>query len=276
MLASMLHPSLIWQGLCMVSPGRYCGPVCSATKDRVALPSFGAFSVSLPTEDDVPELTSLLLECFHPSSHLGEVPPLDSDEVPPLDSHERWTVVSKGLRWRLGSRLDHPSLDASMETSLMLVLTDETESLLACAELSLRPMDGKLPGEFCVPPLFLLARAEDLGAYLSNVAVRRSHRRRGLATALLRACEDLVCTQWGLPALYLHVDLFNQAAATLYRTCGYEMLPSYDAVCQPPSSPVGSGQAALSAPVTVHNRYHRKVLSSRRHDGPRVRPAVAG
>ena len=136
----------------------------------------------------------------------------------------------------------------------MVVLQErESAGLIACAELSLRPIDGKLPGEFAVPPLFLLHSEAKLGAYLSNLAVRPPHRRKGLARQLLSACEDLVRDEWSLPEIYLHVDLLNTAAAELYHAAGYEELVEYDEVCQPPT-------AELAA--RVQNRYHRKVLSA--------------
>ena len=143
-----------------------------------------------------------------------------------------------------------------METSLMLLLQDpETSQLVACAEISLRPTDGKLPGEFAVPALFLLHGDAPIGAYVSNVAVSPAYRQRGLASELLRLCERLVRGVWSLPVLHLHVDMHNEAAVALYRSLGYEQLPEYDDACKLPDTQT----SALRAPVL--NRYHRKMLS---------------
>jgi len=243
-----------------------------------SLPGFATFGLvaGLPTTAHVPDVASLLVDCFYSAgwdadSTASAVPPApvvgttapssDDDKLPaalrsaPAPLQDRWRLAVKGLQWRLGARLDNPVLEASMETSLMVVLQERTTSqLIACAELSLRPVDGKLPGEFAVPPLFLLHEAQ-LGAYLSNLAVRPSYRRRGVAKQLLDTCEALVRDTWSMPALHLHVDLNNTAAAALYRVCGYEQLAEYDGVCQPP--------IPANQPAQVLNRYHRKVLNAR-------------
>lgn len=102
--------------------------------------------------------------------------------------HERWRTASRGLQWRLSGRLRRPTLALSMESSLLFALQEESSGLLVgCVELSLRPVDGKLPGEFAVPPLFLSHCEEQLGAYLSNLAVLPEYRGQGLARRLLNA-----------------------------------------------------------------------------------------
>ena len=225
--------------------------------------------VGLPTTTHVCEVATLLVECFYTGGGGEELPraadgltsteprevsdalPAHLDEAPgPVK--ERWRLAAKGLQWRLGGRLEEPVLDVSMETSLMLVLQDRaTQRMVACAELSLRPVDGKLPSEFACPPLFMLHSEAKLGAYLSNLCVAATHRRRGLARQLLATCEDVVRDNWSLPVLYLHVDLQNTAAAEMYRACGYEQLPDYDQYCRPP---------APEQAERVLNRYHQKVL----------------
>lgn len=55
----------------------------------------------------------------------------------------------------------------------------------------------------------------------SNTAVLPEHRRRGVATRLLEACER-VASRWRYDALWLHVDLHNEAAARLYARVGFE------------------------------------------------------
>ena len=106
----------------------------------------------------------------------------------------------------------------------MLALEEERPGrdteLICCCELSLRPMDGRLPGELATPrPLaigFAPPAPQAYGAYLANLGVRPSHRRRGLARKMLAACEWIVRDSWDLRELYLHVDLHNTAAASLY------------------------------------------------------------
>lgn len=58
--------------------------------------------------------------------------------------------------------------------------------------------------------------------YLSNLAVRRSTRRQGVAQQLLMACERSVL-DWGYRSIYLHVLETNEQAKQLYFKLGYEV-----------------------------------------------------
>lgn len=58
--------------------------------------------------------------------------------------------------------------------------------------------------------------------YLSNLAVRRSCRRQGVARQLLGACEAQAL-EWGFPELYLHVLENNTQARRLYFKVGYRL-----------------------------------------------------
>jgi ribosomal protein S18 acetylase RimI-like enzyme len=58
--------------------------------------------------------------------------------------------------------------------------------------------------------------------YISNLAVRRSCRRRGVAGKLLLACERQSLA-WGFPKLYLHVLDSNHKARQLYLKMGYQL-----------------------------------------------------
>ena len=58
--------------------------------------------------------------------------------------------------------------------------------------------------------------------YISNLAIKQSHRRQGIATALLQECDRLA-RGWGFPVIYLHVLEDNQAARHLYRAAGYQL-----------------------------------------------------
>ena len=170
------------------------------------------------------------------------------------------------------SPLDAPAsavLDASLESSLLMVVrsTDPAHAganpLVGCVEISLRPLDGRLPGEFAVPAVFQL-HADDMGAYVSNLCVLPDQRRRGVASALLRACEWIVLHEWRLEELYLHIDLRNEPAQRLY--ADYEPLPQYDHVCKPPTPPprrVGDephDDIAWRTAAGARNRYYRRVL----------------
>jgi ribosomal protein S18 acetylase RimI-like enzyme len=59
-------------------------------------------------------------------------------------------------------------------------------------------------------------------AYLSNLAVRQTHRRRGVAGQLLLNCER-VALSWGFQDLFLHVLENNHQARQLYFKLGYQL-----------------------------------------------------
>ena len=185
---------------------------------------------------------------------------------------ERWRTACKGLSWRLGSRLDahDGAISSSLQTSLLLALRESNgagtggasggggsddggggngggngggggRALVGCAELSIRPIDGTLAGEFAIPACFCLHDDAPFGAYLSNMAVSPSHRGRGFGSMLLRACEFVASEIWDQPELFLHSDLNNAAASRLYQQ--YDQLPEFDAQCQQPEA------AAPTAPM---------------------------
>ncbi|MBR8830917.1 MAG: hypothetical protein N5P05_000158 [Chroococcopsis gigantea SAG 12.99] len=58
--------------------------------------------------------------------------------------------------------------------------------------------------------------------YVSNLAVSRSQRRKGVALKLLAKCEQ-VAMEWGFNELSLHVLENNSAAYSLYRNNGYDL-----------------------------------------------------
>ncbi len=62
----------------------------------------------------------------------------------------------------------------------------------------------------------------DRHLYISNLAVAQGFRRQGVATALLRSCEQ-VARQWHIDELHLHVMADNIAAQALYRQAGFRV-----------------------------------------------------
>lgn len=61
--------------------------------------------------------------------------------------------------------------------------------------------------------------------YISNLAVSRDFRRRGVAQELLKSCEQLT-KSWGYPDLFLHVMGDNERGRNLYEKLGYELVSS--------------------------------------------------
>lgn len=68
----------------------------------------------------------------------------------------------------------------------------------------------------------LWARDRKRSLYVSNLAVRPTHRRRGIARQLLLSCER-VALSWGFHDLYLHVLENNHQARQLYFKLGYRL-----------------------------------------------------
>jgi ribosomal protein S18 acetylase RimI-like enzyme len=61
--------------------------------------------------------------------------------------------------------------------------------------------------------------------YISNLAVSRDFRRRGIAQELLTNCEQLT-RSWGYTELHLHVMASNERGRNLYQKLGYEIVSS--------------------------------------------------
>jgi ribosomal protein S18 acetylase RimI-like enzyme len=61
--------------------------------------------------------------------------------------------------------------------------------------------------------------------YISNLAVSRDFRRRGVAQELLKNCEQLT-KSWGYSQLHLHVMANNERGRNLYQKLGYELISS--------------------------------------------------
>lgn len=75
-------------------------------------------------------------------------------------------------------------------------------------------------------------------AYVSNVAVRESFRRKGIAKRLIWKAEALA-KSWGCRAVGLHCELNNLGATKLYKDQGYRSvkIPEGASWPQPKTSP---------------------------------------
>eukprot|EP00560_Eucampia_antarctica_P005803 CAMPEP_0197837424 /NCGR_PEP_ID=MMETSP1437-20131217/32114_1 /TAXON_ID=49252 ORGANISM="Eucampia antarctica, Strain CCMP1452" /NCGR_SAMPLE_ID=MMETSP1437 /ASSEMBLY_ACC=CAM_ASM_001096 /LENGTH=229 /DNA_ID=CAMNT_0043444459 /DNA_START=372 /DNA_END=1061 /DNA_ORIENTATION=+ len=164
-----------------------------------------------------------------------------------------YTEVLSGLRNRMKDRLQNsdisipPIIDATHadaetiagKSSLVLVLARKQSDdifgidVLATVELRLQPTDAKIP--FSYPWLDNVERKvakffglnispkdSDLQPYLSNLCVAESARGRRIGKSLVRCVEKIASDTWGFSKIYLHVDLENAAAFSLYKNEGYE------------------------------------------------------
>jgi ribosomal protein S18 acetylase RimI-like enzyme len=97
------------------------------------------------------------------------------------------------------------------------VAQDRTSSqIIGCVAVTLARPEAVLP-----PPFPTTAR---LRCYISNIAVSPAHRRQGVATAMINKCER-IARLWGQTAVFLHVEIQNEAAGSLYRGLGYQQVP---------------------------------------------------
>ena len=62
------------------------------------------------------------------------------------------------------------------------------------------------------------------GPVMSNLAISRNYRRRGLAEELVRSCEAIARNEWGYSDCYLYVEGKNIPACKLYEKLGYSVL----------------------------------------------------
>lgn len=58
---------------------------------------------------------------------------------------------------------------------------------------------------------------------MSNLAVGRKVRRKGIAEDLVQATEDLALKEWGYTECYLYVEKLNKPALKLYQKLGYKV-----------------------------------------------------
>lgn len=102
---------------------------------------------------------------------------------------------------------------SSRATSELIVMKNSKDEIIACAgvEVDLIPT-GSIRGP-----------KDKQAALMSNVAVSRSYRRRGVAEVMVSAVEDLVANKWKYDDCYLYVERRNQAATQLYRKLGYRI-----------------------------------------------------
>jgi len=92
----------------------------------------------------------------------------------------------------------------------LILCTNGAGELMGCAGVevdTISKSDGR--GERFKAPL------------MSNLAVGRKFRRRGLAEDLVKAAEVIARKEWGFDECYLYVEKRNKAAVKLYKKMGY-------------------------------------------------------
>lgn len=62
------------------------------------------------------------------------------------------------------------------------------------------------------------------GPLMSNLAIGRQYRRKGLAEDLVRAAENVARKEWGYDDCFLYVEKRNTPAIKLYQKLGYRTI----------------------------------------------------
>lgn len=74
-----------------------------------------------------------------------------------------------------------------------------------------------------IPDGYLKGPAVTRAPLLSNLAVSRGYRRRGIGELLVKEAERIAKQQWGQKYCYLYVEEINAAAVKLYKKLGYKV-----------------------------------------------------
>ncbi|KAL3816765.1 LOW QUALITY PROTEIN: hypothetical protein ACHAXA_006336 [Cyclostephanos tholiformis] len=91
-----------------------------------------------------------------------------------------------------------------------------------------------------------------IGPVMSNLAIGREYRRRGLAENLVIAVEDIASREWGYDVCYLYVEKRNIKARKLYEKLGYEVIWEDDtATTLLPARGGGDGGGLISGRTTI-------------------------
>jgi ribosomal protein S18 acetylase RimI-like enzyme len=112
--------------------------------------------------------------------------------------------VYEDLRTRINSYNSHYSCLVAISTTV-----DRESEVAGTVEIAVRSS------------CFWSANAEQY-PYISNLAVKTTNRRQGIARQLLRKCEQ-IALNWGFSEICLHVLEDNHQAKQLYFTSGYRI-----------------------------------------------------
>ncbi len=160
--------------------------------------------VRVDQRKDVSELANTILTCFY------DLPPILSWINPLLK-----ITLSEDFRYRLNN---------SPLLYCCLVATKSSE-IAGTVEVSLQKPWWSNPS---VPWQMFHPQSPSSVAtqfpYISNLAVKNSYRRQGIATKLLTQCEH-ISRNWGYQEIRLHVLADNHSAQKLYLSRGYKFIP---------------------------------------------------
>jgi ribosomal protein S18 acetylase RimI-like enzyme len=109
---------------------------------------------------------------------------------------------------------------ATTFTSMIQRPEDDRGEILACVGIEVDGISDGAVGRGRSP-------VQEYAPLMSNLAVSRKYRRRGLAEAMVKACEDYIRKTWPDEynhSLYLYVERRNTRAIQLYQKLGYRRM----------------------------------------------------
>jgi ribosomal protein S18 acetylase RimI-like enzyme len=175
-----------------------------ANSDDIALPiSFERHQIEIRTvrEEEIHCVADIITRSFHfDRGWMGWFTPLFK------------IGIAEDLRHRLRAHApSHHHRPAPQQVcSIAVYREQEQDRVVGTIEVGVRTTNYRQP----TPHRYV---------YISNLAVSRDFRRRGIAQELLTDCEQLT-KSWGYTDLHLHVMASNQRGRNLYQKLGYEIV----------------------------------------------------
>jgi ribosomal protein S18 acetylase RimI-like enzyme len=223
-------------GMMIHSEGGYARksqPLCDKPELRAILNNLAAIATN--TNIDIPEQTlSTAIVCTSNCSQLATldrfeiraVSEQEIDRVADIITHSfhfdrgwmSWFTpifklgIAEDLRYRIRSSAPERSHRHQLPQPICSIATctDSGRSyVVGTIEVGARNARDRLP--------------RNRYAYISNLAVSKEWRRRGVAQELLAECER-IAAGWGYKELYLHVLADNERGRNLYQKLGYELV----------------------------------------------------
>jgi N-acetylglutamate synthase-like GNAT family acetyltransferase len=113
-----------------------------------------------------------------------------------------------------GSSSSSSSSRNKKQSEFIIIRTNNKDNIIGCVGVEIdRIPDGYMKGP-----------TSTIGPLMSNLAISKSYRRRGLAEKLVYAVEQHVLKQWGYDECYLYVEERNKGAVSLYTKLGYKFI----------------------------------------------------
>jgi len=158
---------------------------------------------SLGNEDDLVEAGKFFTDAFWSGKAGGaaELSPFQRSSI------ERQQVLE--FRRRYG-----PKMRGADRRAEILLCRDGSGTFLGCAGIevdNISKADGRSQGRICAP-------------LMSNLAVGKDFRRKGIAEDLVKKAEEMARREWGYNECYLYVEKRNIGAVKLYRKLGYKQV----------------------------------------------------